>query len=219
MTDVLVLIDLVNDLVSPNGKLEKLGTADHVASRNVIGKAVQALAFARDSDMAVVYVRVCFEAGHPELQGLPAPFYKAHVENNWLVKDTWGSEFVELLRPADGEAVIAKKRVKPFTNPTFADALDLSGTVTLAGVSTNLAIEETVRTGAALGYRLQVLEDACASNNQEMHEFAITNTFPMFATVTTTTCSLPANRTGAQYDFWSHEGLLIACTVAVAPSS
>jgi nicotinamidase-related amidase len=186
VTDVLVLVDFVNDLVSPNGKLEKLGTAAHVASRNVIGNAVAALTYARGAGIKVVHVRVSFEAGHPELQGLPAPFYKAHIDNNWLVKDTWGTEFVEPLASTDGEKVIVKHRVNPFTNPSFAEALDLDGTVTLAGVSTNLAIEETVRTGAALGYRLQVLEDACASNNQEMHDFAITNMFPKFATVINT---------------------------------
>ncbi len=76
-----------------------------------------------------------------------------------------------------------KSRVNPFTNPDFAAALDKAGTITVAGVSTNLAVEETIRTGAALGYKIQVLEDACASNNQDRHDFAFTNTFPLFASV------------------------------------
>ena len=186
MTDTLVLIDFVNDLVTPAGKLEKLGTAAHVASRDVITKAATALAHARATGKRVVHVRVGFAPGHPELQGLPAPFYKAHIANNWLLKNTWGTEFASALTPLEGELVVPKERVNPFTNPELADALDVSGVVTIAGVSTNLAVEEAIRTGAALGYQLQVIEDACASNNQERHDFAFINTFPLFATVITT---------------------------------
>lgn len=186
MTDTLVLIDFVNDLVTPGGGLEKLGTAAHVASRDAIGRAAAALAHARATGKRIVHVRVGFEPGHPELQGLHAPFYKSHVANNWLVKGTWGNEFAESLTPAEGETIIPKNRVNPFTSPDFAASLDIDGIVTLAGVSTNLAVEETIRTGAALGYNLQVLEDACASNNQERHDFAFTNTFPLFAKVITT---------------------------------
>jgi nicotinamidase-related amidase len=53
--------------------------------------------------------------------------------------------------------------------------------VVLTGVATNLAIEETVRNAAARDLEVVVLEDCCASNNQEMHAFAIAQTFPKFA--------------------------------------
>ncbi len=109
MTDTLVLIDFVNDLVSPGGKLEKLGTAAHVASRDVIAKARAALQHARDSGKRVVHVRVGFSPGHPELQGLHAPFYQAHIANDWLVAGTWGNEFAEPLKPLSNETVVPKE--------------------------------------------------------------------------------------------------------------
>ncbi len=55
------------------------------------------------------------------------------------------------------------------------------------GLWTNFAVESTARTAADMGYRVVIVQDACASNSDENHGFAITNILPMFATIATAT--------------------------------
>jgi nicotinamidase-related amidase len=183
VTHALVLIDFVNDIVHPDGKVAKFGTPAHAAERDTVRNARKALDHARAEGTKVVFVRVAFDEGHPELAGLTAPFYVSHRENGWLVRDTWGTEFLEELQPRPGEAIVEKSRINPFTSDAFEDELRGIDRIVLAGVATNLAVEETVRNGAARGYDVTVLEDCCASNDQAMHAFSIEKIIPKFATV------------------------------------
>ncbi len=184
MSDSLLLIDFVNDIVHPEGKIAAMGTPAHVVEQQAIANARRVLDSIRERQTKVVFVRVAFSEGHSELDGLDAPFYAAHRANGWLVRDTWGTEFHSDLQPLDSELVIEKNRVNPFSNPELVEALQGIDRLVIMGVATNLAVEETVRNGAALGFDVVVLEDCCASNNQEVHDFAVNQIFPKFATVT-----------------------------------
>lgn len=183
MTTALVLIDFINDIIHPDGKVAKFGTPQHAADRNVIPNTKRVLEKARSDGTKIIWVRVCFSEGHPELANSKAPFYVAHRENNWLVRDTWGTEFHAELQPIDGEVIVEKSRINPFSNPLLEKELDGVDRVVVAGVSTNLAVEEMVRNGAARDLEIVVLEDCCASNNQDVHQFAVDFAFTKFAAV------------------------------------
>ena len=58
-------------------------------------------------------------------------------------------------------------------------------TIVLAGISTNIGVESTARTAAALGFDVVLVEDACSSMSEEAHRFAITNIFPRLGHVRT----------------------------------
>ena len=184
MKEALILIDFVNDIVDPKGAIAKFGTPAHVVEQNAIANTRAVLRHAREKGTRVIFVRVAFGAGHPELAKTKAPFYLAHKQNNWLVRGTWGTEFHADLQPNSKECVIEKDRVNPFTNPEFAENLKGIDKIVVTGVATNLAVEETVRNAAAKDFDVVVLEDCCASNNQAMHDFSITTILPKFATVT-----------------------------------
>jgi nicotinamidase-related amidase len=184
MTEALLVIDFVNDIVSPDGKVAKFGTPVHVEEQGAIANANAAIEHAREKGAKLIWIRVCFSEGHPELADAKAPFYVSHRENDWLVKGTWGTEFHADLTPRrEDEVLIEKSRINPFTNPRLDQELGDVERIVLTGVATNLAVEETVRNAAARDIEVVVLEDCCASNNQEMHDFAITSTFPKFAKV------------------------------------
>lgn len=53
----------------------------------------------------------------------------------------------------------------------------------LAGVATNLVVEATARHATDLGFSVTVLEDCCASFQEDLHSFAIERLFPLFSTV------------------------------------
>jgi nicotinamidase-related amidase len=183
MIEALLLIDYVNDIVHPDGAVSGFGTPQHVIAQKAVENTKAVLAHARKKGIKIIFVRVAFKAGHPELKDAKALFYRAHIDNNWLVKGTWGTDFYTGLESLDSEVVMEKHRVNPFTNPRLVQEIRGIDRIVITGVATNLSVEETVRNAAALDFAVTVLEDCCASNNQAMHEFAITQIFPKFATV------------------------------------
>ncbi|HTJ70197.1 MAG TPA: isochorismatase family protein [Actinospica sp.] len=46
-------------------------------------------------------------------------------------------------------------------------------TVILAGDATNLAVESSARAGAHLGYRVLLVEDACSTVSQTVHDASL----------------------------------------------
>ena len=183
MKEALILIDFVNDIVNVDGAVAKFGTPTQVVEQDAIANTKNVLDKARQNGIKVIFVRVSFSEGHPELAHTKAPFYLAHKENNWLVRGTWGTEFHKDLQPQEGERVIEKNRINPFTNPEFEIALEGIEKIYVTGVATNLAVEETVRNAAAKDKEVVVIEDCCASNNREMHMFSINNILPKFSKV------------------------------------
>jgi nicotinamidase-related amidase len=61
-------------------------------------------------------------------------------------------------------------------------ALDLN-TLILVGLWTNFVVEATARHAADVGYRVIIVRECCASNDEQNHEWAMTRILPMIATV------------------------------------
>ena len=187
MSEALVVIDFVNDIVNERGQVAQFGAPKHVAQQNALGNAAKALEHARTIGTKVIFTRVCFSEGYPELDGVTAPFYVGHKVNGWLKKGTWGTEFDPAVKPLEDELVLDKARVNPFWNPRLITELEGIDTVYVMGVTTNFAVEEFVRNGAALGLNIVVLEDCCASNSAELHAFSLENVLPKFSTLSNST--------------------------------
>ena len=60
-------------------------------------------------------------------------------------------------------------------------------TLVVAGVLTNFAVEGLVREGVDRGYHVVVLEDCCASNTTEMHDFFFTNILSLLGVMSNST--------------------------------
>ena len=83
------------------------------------------------------------------------------------------------------ELVFTKQGVNPFFNSGLLTWLLHRGVreVVLCGVSTNMVVEASARYCDDAGFRVTVLEDGCASNKQEWHEFSVTQILPMLGRV------------------------------------
>lgn len=94
------------------------------------------------------------------------------------------TDFVPDLRQPD-DIVVLKHHWGAFTGTDLDLQLRRRGirTVVIAGISTNLGVESTARSAWELSYDIVIAEDACTSRSTELHEFAITNIFPMIARV------------------------------------
>lgn len=102
-----------------------------------------------------------------------------------MLEGSTESEFIEELRPVNGESVIYKGCVDPFIGTDLLETLiRLRATeLHIGGTATNYVVESTARHAGDMGFAVVVLEDICASYSEEMHQFAIEKTLPLFAEI------------------------------------
>ncbi|MFS0694266.1 isochorismatase family cysteine hydrolase [Streptomyces nitrosporeus] len=188
----LLVLDLINELVHPEGKYSADGFCEQVAERGVLGRAATAIDRARRDGVPVVYVVVGFSPGYADWPASSELFASAR-EDDRVVLGTWGTQVHDELKPADGEPVIEKRRVSPF----FGTHLDLLlrnlgvNTLLLTGVTTDLVILSTAREGHDRDYHVEVLADAAAADSREAHETAL-KVIARTARITSVDEALPA---------------------------
>jgi nicotinamidase-related amidase len=186
----LLVLDLINDIVHQDGTYAEV-CLEQVTQRGVIERTARAIARARAAGIPVVYVVVGFSPGYPDWPA-DSPVFAESRHKNGLILGTWGTRVHDALAPAPGEPVVEKRRVDPF-HGTQLDLLlrNLNvNTLLLTGVVTELVILGTARAGHDRDYRIEVLEDATATANQELHEAAIAIA-ARTATITTVDQALP----------------------------
>ena len=151
----------------------------------VLKNANEVLDAARAQNVPVVYVTVSFTKGYADAPVQTHPLYQMVSENRVLLAGESDGQIHESMRPKQGELVLNKTSVDPFVTTRLAQHLRMldTNTIVIMGLWTNFVVEGTARTAADMGYRVIVVRDACGSNSDENHEFAMTNLMPMFATV------------------------------------
>ncbi|MGH7898937.1 MAG: cysteine hydrolase family protein [Candidatus Binatia bacterium] len=185
----LLVVELQNDMVhESNVGSRGLGgrLAPEVQRRGVLDKAALVLAAARRRRVPVLYVNMCAKPGFPRP---PAPIYRRLAKGPAaLIEGTWGAEVHERVAPRPEEFVLCRTVSFDGSYGTqLYPVLRMLGrsVLMILGISTNFAVEGIVRASVNRGFEIVVIEDCCASLNQEMHDWSITNIMPVFATVTT----------------------------------
>jgi nicotinamidase-related amidase len=146
----------------------------------------RAITAARAAGIAVVYVRVGFRPGHPEISAQNRTF-SAIAGSGGFAEDNPAVEIHPAVAPVPGEAVVTKRRVSAFTGSDLGVLLRSlgAGTLVLTGIATSGVVLSTLREAADLDYRLVVLEDACLDADPEVHRVLTQKVFPRQADVTT----------------------------------
>ncbi len=190
----LLVLDLINEIVHPDGKYAGDGYLEQVTRRGVLEHAAAAIARARATGVPVIYVVVGFSPGYPDWPA-GSPVFAQTRTKQALVLGTWGTRVHDALAPAAGEPVVAKRRLSPFYG-THLDLLLRSlgvDTLLLMGVTTELVVLSTAREGHDRDYRVEVLEDATATADPELHAAALA-VIARSATITTVAQALGANQ-------------------------
>lgn len=155
-----------------------------IAERNTLGNARRVMEAARAAGVPVIHVVMGFRDGYPEVS-----------DRNKLVGNIkrgggfkLGSEQVELcdeVRPLPGEVVVNRPRINPFYNSELEAILRARGadTVAIMGVASHLPVAAAVRWAADADYRVILLEDCCASQRREDHDWVVQRIFPQWADV------------------------------------
>jgi nicotinamidase-related amidase len=182
----LLLLDLQNEMVDEKGKIGSGGLHKIVAERCVLKHAQVALAAARKAGMSVVFVRLGFRSDYSDALSV-APRIAKLKANGAAIFGTWATEFPRVIAPQPEELVVTKQCVNPFFNTGLLNWLQHRGIqrIVIGGVVTNLVVESTARAADDAGLAVTVLEDTCAAPNPVWHQFAVENTLPLFADVTT----------------------------------
>jgi nicotinamidase-related amidase len=174
---VLLLMDF------QHGVVERLGTASVVEAA---GRAAQA---ARGAGVPVMFVRVGFRPGYPEIASSNGTFSAmAAAADDSYNEDHPATQVHAALAPEPGEPVVVKRRVSAFSGSDLDVLLRAAGadSLVLAGIATSGVVLSTLRQAADLDYRLTVLADACGDRDAEVHRVLTEKVFPRQAFVTTT---------------------------------
>ncbi|WP_181400243.1 cysteine hydrolase family protein [Actinokineospora spheciospongiae] len=187
----LLVLDLMNDLVHPDGKKAGEGYHRAVDGRGVLDRAATAVERARAAGIPVVYVVIGFEPGYADWPAA-SPLFRARTDDDKPTLGTWGTTVHDRVAPRPGEPVVVKRRVSPF-HGTHLDLL-LRGlgvdTVLLTGVATELVVLSAAREAHDRDYRVRVLADATATGDPDVHEWAL-RIIARTAEVTTVDAALP----------------------------
>jgi nicotinamidase-related amidase len=163
-----------------------MSTIPHAVDRQVVEQTQRLQRAARDAGLFVCYCATVFRPGYVEISERNKTFRERKHSGQPAVSDP-----VQLIhpavRPADGEVVVGKHRV----NALYGTALDLilrannADTLIILGYATSGVVLSTVRYAADLDYRLVVVEDCCADQDPEVHDFLTQRIFPRQAEVVT----------------------------------
>ena len=175
MTNVLLAMDFQRGIV---GRLAH-GEA-------VVATAAGAVGAARVAHIPVIFVRVAFRPGYPEVASSPA-FSTSVVERGEMTEDHQATTLHPALARVEDEPIVTKRRVSAFSGSDLDVLLRAYGAthLVLAGISTSGVVLSTVRQAADLDFRLTVLADACGDRDSEVHHVLTEKVFPRQAAVTT----------------------------------
>ena len=174
----LLIIDMQRDFLEPGGFGEALGN-DVTRLRAAVAPCRAVLSEARRLDLAVIHTR---EGHRPDLsdapphkvdRGDPATRIGARGPmGRILIRGEPGHDIIPELYPLRGEPVIDKPGKGAFYQTDLELMLRNRGidTLLVAGVTTEVCVNTTVREANDRGLRCIVLADCCASYFPQFHE-------------------------------------------------
>jgi nicotinamidase-related amidase len=161
-----------------------MSSLPHAVDRQVVEKTQRLQRAAREAGLFVCYCATVFRPGYVEISERNKTFRERKHSGQPAISDP-----VQLIHPAvlpaAGEVVVGKHRV----NALYGTALDPIlranniDTLIILGYATSGVVLSTTRYAADLDYRLVVVEDCCADQDPEVHNFLTQRIFPRQAEV------------------------------------
>ncbi|MCL6460188.1 MAG: cysteine hydrolase [Gorillibacterium sp.] len=152
-----VIIDMLNDFIHPDGAL----TCPN--GERIVPALQELIAFSHDNDIQVIFVQEAHRAKDADFKVRPI-----HA-----IKGTWGSDFIAELQPQTdkGDYVIQKRRHSAFSYTDMDLFLREEGidTVVVTGVWTNVCVRSTASDALYHTYAVKCISDCCASKDEDMH--------------------------------------------------
>lgn len=168
----LIILDFVNDIIHPQGKIA--ASASYVEDQQVVQRANHVIAWAREKQYPIIFVKVGFSANYYECP-LYSPIFGAIKEKQALQLHTWGTDFYQGLDVRETDTVIIKHRVNAFYGTSLEILLRNHSVenLILCGIATDMVVQSTARDAHDRDYRVIVVADACGARTQAVHRAAL----------------------------------------------
>ena len=156
-----------------------------VDSEMLLASIKRATTAARAAGVTVIYVRVAFRQGAPEMSRNNRTF--STIASAGMAEADPATQIHPAVTPHRKDMVVTKKRVSAFTGSDLEVLLrSLSvDSLVLTGIATSGVVLSTVRQAADLDYTLTVLSDGCADSDPEVHRVLLEKVFPRQSAVLT----------------------------------
>ena len=181
MNAALVVIDMQNGFVHPEGSVCRLGIT-LCGMAEVIERTASLIARARECGVPVVYIRHVFSAG---MRDMPKRWRESVPPGTeMLLRDSWDAAVHDAIAPQPDDVIVDKNRFDAFLYTDLEvqlRALAVSR-VLVAGVATPMCVETTVRSGDQRDLDMFVAAD-CVSGPDELHQASLTAMAATCATV------------------------------------
>jgi nicotinamidase-related amidase len=157
------------------------GIVERFGDTSVLERVAQAISAARAAAMPVIYVKVDFRPGFPEISPRNRTFSQA-ARSGFLGEK---ARVHPVVAPQPGDVEVTKRRVSGFTGSDLEVVLrsQAISTLVLTGIATSGVVLSTLREAADRDYELVVLADCCADPDSEVHRLLLEKVFPRQADV------------------------------------
>jgi ureidoacrylate peracid hydrolase len=172
-----LLIDLQNEVLHPDGAL----AGDYPARIDPLLDSIRRLVdWAHAADLPVLWARLAFRPGH-----FDAVRDSMSRSRGTFLDGSWGAEILDGLGRRPDDIVITKKRPSAFFDTDLRVVLRglAIDRLIVGGVSTNWAVESTVRDGHSNDLEMVVVRDAVGTPFEDLHEPSLRSMASVFAKV------------------------------------
>jgi len=160
--------------------------ANFAKDTQLISHIQTAIAAARKKKLPIMYVKVTFREGFPEVSSNNKSFSMIKNRSD-LFKDKKARDIHPDVAPIAGDIIVEKRRVSAFTGSDLEVILRSQNIshVILCGIATSGVVLSTLREAADKDYQITVLSDCCTDSDDEVHTVLMTKVFPRQAEVLT----------------------------------
>jgi nicotinamidase-related amidase len=157
------------------------GIVERLGDDSLLEHVGRAIAAARSAGIPVIYVKVDFRPGFPEVSPRNKAF--SQVAGSGFLGDK--ARVHPAVAPEPGDVEVTKRRVSAFTGSDLEVVLRAQqiGRLVLTGIATSGVVLSTLREAADKDYELVVLSDCCADGDLEVDRVLLEKVFPRQADV------------------------------------
>jgi len=144
-----------------------------------------AISAARTASIPVIYVKMAFRPGYPEVSPRNKFFSAIKQQQSSFSAPMTTMEIHPTIAPQPTDVVVTKRRVSAFSGSDLEVVLraqDISHLV-LCGIATSGVVLSTLREAADKDYQLTVLADCCVDSDEEVQRVLLSKVFPRQAEV------------------------------------
>jgi ureidoacrylate peracid hydrolase len=170
----LLVIDMQNGFCHPDGAFAKLGLDVSMCNAAIEG-CRDLVDAAHEVGVPVIFTRYILRPDLKDAGMLLHAEKPALIGTRSLTYGSWDAEIVDELKPEEGDFVIDKTRYSAFYGTSLESILGTLGVrdLVVAGVTTNICVDSTVRDASYRDYAAFVAGDATGELEKDRHDITL----------------------------------------------